>query len=111
MQCLDIEMSGNRDAACEEIQELNPQITVVFATAFSQYAVEAFELNVFDYVMKPVSKERLRKTLTALSIADNSSAGFKAGNDLLFPRFECKIDGEVIPLNHFMKAKELLAFW
>lgn len=39
---------------------------IVFITAFDQYAVQAFEDNAFDYLLKPVSKERLNKTLDRL---------------------------------------------
>ncbi|MEJ7849335.1 MAG: response regulator [Pyrinomonadaceae bacterium] len=37
---------------------------VAFITAFDQYAVQAFELNAVDYLLKPVEKARLRATLT-----------------------------------------------
>ena len=47
-----------------------PLPQVVFATAFDQYAVQAFEVNAVDYILKPVDKvrlgeavERVRKTL------------------------------------------------
>jgi two-component system, LytTR family, response regulator len=36
---------------------------VAFVTAFDDYAVEAFELNAVDYLLKPVQKERLKSTL------------------------------------------------
>ena len=39
---------------------------VIFVTAFDQYAVNAFELNAIDYLLKPIRQERL---LTALSKA------------------------------------------
>ncbi len=38
-----------------------PQI--VFATAFDQYAVKAFEVNAVDYVLKPFDEKRVAKTL------------------------------------------------
>lgn len=37
--------------------------TIVFATAYDESALEAFELGVADYVMKPVSRERVASTL------------------------------------------------
>ncbi|MBC7898496.1 MAG: response regulator transcription factor [Saprospiraceae bacterium] len=37
---------------------------VAFVTAFDQYAVQAFELNAVDYLLKPVEKSRLRETVT-----------------------------------------------
>ena len=36
---------------------------VVFATAFDQYAVKAFEVNAIDYLLKPFDSKRLRQTL------------------------------------------------
>jgi two-component system LytT family response regulator/two-component system response regulator LytT len=36
---------------------------VVFATAFDQYAVRAFEVNAVDYLLKPFDRKRLTKTL------------------------------------------------
>lgn len=42
---------------------------VVFVTAFDDYAVQAFEDNAFDYLLKPVAPARLHKTLARLSQA------------------------------------------
>lgn len=39
---------------------------VVFVTAHDGYAIKAFEQNAADYVLKPASRERLRKTLERL---------------------------------------------
>jgi two-component system LytT family response regulator len=36
---------------------------VAFVTAYDEYAVEAFEVNAVDYLLKPVEKSRLRETL------------------------------------------------
>jgi DNA-binding LytR/AlgR family response regulator len=61
---LDIKMPGltGMDAA-ERIAGLSH---VVFVTAYNQYAVEAFERNAVDYLLKPVSKERLTQTVERL---------------------------------------------
>ena len=53
---------------------------VVFATAYDQYAVRAFEVNAVDYLLKPFDKARLVKTLekvrlkAAAAASDNPSA-------------------------------------
>ncbi|MBZ8141698.1 DNA-binding response regulator [Rubrivivax gelatinosus] len=47
-----------------EDDELLPEI--VFITAYDQYAVEAFEQGVVDYVLKPAERERLQLTVERL---------------------------------------------
>lgn len=50
---------------------------VVFATAFDQYAVKAFEVNAVDYLLKPFDAKRVVKTLdkvrTRLAASDSST--------------------------------------
>ncbi|MEJ8545251.1 response regulator [Brevibacillus borstelensis] len=61
---LDVEMPEmNGIETAEQILRLLPEIDIVFVTAFGDYAVKAFELNALDYLLKPVQKERLQKTL------------------------------------------------
>lgn len=48
----------------EKIMSLNTKI--VFVTAYDQYAIKAFELNALDYLLKPISEERLQKTVNKL---------------------------------------------
>lgn len=110
---LDIEMPGKSGMQlAEELCIINPEITVVFVTAFSHYAVEAFELSVFDYIVKPVSEKRLRKTLDRILRGRQpvNSGKEKRVSVQSFLRFECKVDEKVLQMNHLMKAKELLAF-
>jgi two-component system, LytTR family, response regulator len=45
-------------------QEVMPR--VVFVTAYDEYAVKAFEKDALDYLIKPVQKERLAKTIRKL---------------------------------------------
>lgn len=54
------ELSGLEVAAQSRVPHL------VFVTAFDQYAIEAFEQSAADYLLKPVSDERLQKTVTRL---------------------------------------------
>lgn len=61
---LDIEMPEiNGLNLAEQILQVNPKIIIVFVTAFNEYAVQAFELNALDYLLKPVKKERLENTI------------------------------------------------
>ncbi|MEK3788024.1 response regulator [Paenibacillus sp. FSL K6-1230] len=47
----------------EQIAIHKPNISIVFVTAYNDYAVQAYELEALDYVVKPVSVERLTKTI------------------------------------------------
>ncbi|MCR8660570.1 response regulator [Paenibacillus endoradicis] len=58
------EMSGLE--AAELLQQLIPSIEIIFVTAYDEYAVQAFELNAMDYLLKPLSMQRLQKTMERL---------------------------------------------
>jgi DNA-binding LytR/AlgR family response regulator len=68
---LDIKMPGQTGLeAAEELAErwddAQPFPEVVFVTAYDDYALKAFEQAAADYVLKPVSDERLRRTVGRL---------------------------------------------
>lgn len=44
-------------------RKLMPQAKIVFATAYSEYAVKAFELEVDNYILKPFDPRRVRQVL------------------------------------------------
>jgi two-component system, LytTR family, response regulator len=58
---LDIQMPKLNGFEMLEIVDEKPEI--IFTTAFNQYAIQAFELNAIDYLLKPFSKERLLEAL------------------------------------------------
>jgi DNA-binding LytR/AlgR family response regulator len=47
---------------------------LVFVTAYDQYALEAFEAQAVDYLLKPVQRERLQKTVSKLQLALHKTA-------------------------------------
>ena len=55
------------DAWPEQGSRAFPQL--VFVTAYDQYAVAAFETQAVDYILKPVQRERLKKTVQKLASA------------------------------------------
>ena len=48
---------------CERVREAQPETAVVFTTAYEHYAVRAFELGAQDYLLKPVTRSALRRTM------------------------------------------------
>ena len=64
---LDIEMPGlNGFEVASNL--INPPL-IVFATAFDEFAVKAFEENALDYVLKPVQAKRIAQTLSRVKAA------------------------------------------
>ncbi len=61
---LDIRMPGL--TGIELARRIDMRTHVVFVTAFDQYAVEAFDRDVADYLLKPVTDERLAKAVERL---------------------------------------------
>ncbi|HLK49991.1 MAG TPA: LytTR family DNA-binding domain-containing protein [Bryobacteraceae bacterium] len=58
---LDIQMPGM--TGFEMLAYLDPQPLVVFTTAFDQYALQAFEVNSIDYLLKPIEPSHLSRAL------------------------------------------------
>jgi DNA-binding LytR/AlgR family response regulator len=58
---LDIRMPGM--SGMDVAKTIPPQCHIVFITAYDQYAVDAFENEAIDYILKPVLAERLKKTI------------------------------------------------
>lgn len=58
---LDIQMPGKSGLQVAEL--LPPDCLVIFATAYDQYAISAFELNAIDYLLKPFDDERFNDAL------------------------------------------------
>ncbi|TWO69514.1 response regulator transcription factor [Caenimonas sedimenti] len=86
---LDIRMPGQTglEAAAELAEEWPdgaPFPAVVFVTAYDQYAVQAFEAQAVDYVLKPVQPARLQKTVAKLRdlLSQRAAAGGAAHNNL-----------------------------
>lgn len=64
---LDIQMPGrNGIEAAREIIRLDPPPAILFQTAYDEFALQAFEVAALDYLLKPISPERLKKSLARL---------------------------------------------
>ncbi|KRF18472.1 LytR/AlgR family response regulator transcription factor [Paenibacillus sp. Soil787] len=57
---LDMDMPDLNGLQVAEIaREINPQVKIVFSTAYDQYAIHAFKLRAFHYMLKPYDEEDL----------------------------------------------------
>ncbi|WP_312510945.1 LytTR family DNA-binding domain-containing protein [Massilia sp.] len=76
---LDIQMPGL--TGLEVAQGIEGATRVVFVTAFDEFALQAFEHAALDYVLKPVSGERLARTVARLRAPQQAPQQAPAGPD------------------------------
>lgn len=62
---LDIQMP--KQSGFELIKQVKIEGKIVFVTAFENYAINAFDINAFDYIVKPVNEERIKKLLDKIN--------------------------------------------
>ena len=63
----------------------SPAPLVVFATAFDQYAIRAFDANAIDYLLKPYDQARLQRALERVRVrlqSPQAVSAFESGNPL-----------------------------
>lgn len=104
---LDISMRGMGGMALsEKLLKLRPQCKIIFCTGYSEYAVDAFQMHVSGYLMKPITAEAVQREI------DYIKGEKKLEKKLViqcFGNFEVFADGEPLVFRR-SKARELLAF-
>jgi two-component system LytT family response regulator len=58
------------------LQELEKMPTVVFTTAYDEYAIRAFEVNALDYLLKPIDPKRLSDAVQKFLVIDEKEMMF-----------------------------------
>ncbi|MPM12214.1 Transcriptional regulatory protein NatR [bioreactor metagenome] len=85
------EMSGIRLG--DAIKAICPETVIIYITAYEKYALEAFRVRAFHYLLKPVTKEKFYRVLDeAKKQIENSFAPKKEG------AFSVKVRGEFVRL-------------
>lgn len=86
---LDVEMPGC--SGFELLEKLQDVPVVIFTTAYDEYAVRAFEVSALDYLVKPITPERLAASLSraqrAVAALSRDSASKTAGESALHQIF------------------------
>jgi two-component system LytT family response regulator len=78
---LDIRLRGG--LGFDLVPHVSPQARIIFVTAFDEYALRAFAVNALDYLLKPVTPERLAAALQRLNLAPTASASRLRPEDLV----------------------------
>lgn len=106
---LDVDMPEiNGLMLAKKLKQKYPDASIIFLTAFPQYAVQAVKLRATGYLLKPFSPEELREEVEyACSRQPERPSGHIVVQT--FGNFEIYVDGETLTF-HRAKSKELLAY-
>ncbi len=106
---LDIEMPGMSGLElAKRIREISPKTNIVFATAYSEYATDAFRLHASGFLMKPATVEKVRTELDNLRYPIQPEQE-KVLRVQCFGNFEVFAGGKPMSFT-YKKTKELLAY-
>lgn len=95
---IDVDMPEiNGTLLAEKFIEISPSIIIVFITAWKQYAVDAFDLNAIDYIVKPIRQGRFDKMIEKVKDKFPQNKDKKLCNDIL-------TDREMEVLSHISKG-------
>ena len=75
---LDIQMPGK--TGFDLLEELDRSPKVIFTTAYDEFALKAFEVNAFDYLLKPVEPKRLSDAIQKVKQDESVNAPQSNGN-------------------------------
>ncbi|MDO4459706.1 MAG: response regulator [Clostridia bacterium] len=104
---LDIEMRGiNGINIAQSLREKNPRVNVIFCTGYSEYALDAWDLDCSGYLLKPITEEKVRHALENLryTLEKPKRVYFHC-----FGNFEAYCDGNPITFK-YKRTKEFLAY-
>ena len=113
------------DGLCfHAFEQLNIERPIIFTTAYDKYALEAFDTNGIDYLLKPIQSERLQQALDKLSGLQSAAPNSSFFNELkelirssekeYKSRFLCKLGNKIksIPVTSIMYfySKDKMSF-
>ena len=105
---LDLELGGGVGGMelARMLQQQKPAVNVVFVTAYSEHALEAFGVGAIGYVLKPYTREDIRRELAkAARIRPPQTVRVRIQT---IPTLLIEVDGKTLPISG-RKTNELLA--
>ena len=104
------DMNGLELAA--RMREIDPNLSIVFLSGYSEYAVEAFRLRASGYLLKPLSKKLLAEEIGHAMRQRRERPETAAASRVTvqtFGEFDLFVDGRLVSFSR-AKSKELLAY-
>lgn len=98
---LDIKMPG--ESGFDLLRYISEDTHIVFVSAFDEYAIRAFEVNALDYLLKPVTTERMALTLEKMTEFESRNLG-----DLKKLLYDDQIFVKLNNKYHFLKINNIL---
>ncbi len=92
-----------------KIKALRPDISIIFLTGYTEYAVDAFGLHASGYLLKPVSAERLAAEIDYAMSGKRGAEKPAHISARTFGEFDLLIDGKPVVFSR-ARSKELLAY-
>jgi two-component system LytT family response regulator len=99
---LDIELSDG--TGFDLLNKVEFKGKVIFQTAYNEYACRAFEINALDYLLKPITKERLKKVID--NLANSSDEDSEQKNQKF--RYDDRIMIEQRKSIYFIKVENII---
>ncbi len=90
------------------IKEKQPGVRIVFCTAYSDKALDAFRVNAIGYLLKPITEDKIRNLLKQIDYMFKDSESRAHIEVKTFGNFDVFVDGKAV-IWHRQKAKELFA--
>ncbi|SFA77318.1 Response regulator receiver domain-containing protein [Cohnella sp. OV330] len=88
--------------------DLDASIDVVFVTAYDNYAVQAFDMSALDYIVKPVTAQRISKTVDKI-IRRLRSAAAESSMEVTHKTTEEELFNQEILTEQKMKVLRLVS--
>ena len=99
---LDVQMPGM--SGFELLQHLSGSSMpdIIFVTAYDEFALQAFDANALDYLLKPINDDRLREAIERVRKHREAKRADEQRNKLL--KFVCELTGRELTLESALQA-------
>lgn len=95
-----------------KVLDVYPKTYVVFLTAYTEYALDAFKVNAMDYLLKPIKKRDLERFIDKIHLYFNVPSKLQYGHEIsYFPEFKIILNSAEVIKWPTQKAKELCAYF